>query len=282
LFGGYIRYQTMAKVGHIDRFPDVVRRLVGNGLWDFMPAPDRQDSLLRKIRDRMSLMRQRPAERFVQWVAHFNAARRRALFTEDFASRLGDDDTEHFFVQAMENCSRRCSGSQAMLTDLQTYLPCDLLVKVDIASMAHALECRSPFLDHRVVELATAIPYAQKVSGTVAKFILKKTFRDLIPPSIATRRKMGFSIPLDHWFRNELKDFLNERLLDPVSLNRGYFRPEAIRQLLAQHQSGDWDHGQRLWSLLCLELWHRMFIDPAEPPDSAPPAPTHRPEPLTP
>ena len=274
LFGGYMRYQTVHKLGRIDNFPPFVRRLLGNGLWDLLPAPNKQDAFLRKLRDRMRLLRKEPPERFVRWVTQFSAATRDALFTPEFAARLGTDDAEHVFVDAMNNCRERSSGSRAMLTDLQTYLPDDLLVKVDIASMAHSLECRSPFLDHHVVELATALPYTQKVSGTTSKYILKEIYRRMIPPQIASRRKMGFSIPLDHWFRNELRDFLFDHLTDPVCLNRGYFKPEAIHRLLAEHESGDWDHNRSLWSLLCLELWHRMFIDPASAPSAAPEAPT--------
>jgi asparagine synthase (glutamine-hydrolysing) len=274
LFGGYTRYQTVHKVGRIDNFPPVVRRLIGNGLWDFMPAPNKQDAFLRKLRDRMRLLRKEPPERFVRWVTQCTAATREALFTPEFAARLGNDDAEHVFVDAMHNCQERSAGSRAMLTDLQTYLPDDLLVKVDIASMANALECRSPFLDHHVVELATALPYTQKVSGTTSKYILKEMYRQMIPPSIAARRKMGFSIPLDHWFRNELRDFLYTHLTDPVCLDRGYFKPEAIHRLLSEHESGAWDHSRSLWSLLCLELWHRMFIDPSEAPSSAPEVPS--------
>ena len=273
LFGGYTRYQTVHKLGRLDKFPRVVRRLLGNGLWDLLPTPHKQDAFLRKLRDRMRILRKEPPERFVRWVTQFTATTRDSLFTSDFRARLGNDDAEHVFVDAMHNCRHRSAGTRAMLTDLQTYLPDDLLVKVDIASMAHALECRSPFLDHHVVELATALPYTQKVSGKISKYILKQIYRQMIPPAIAARRKMGFSIPLDHWFRNELKDFLYEHLTDPVCLNRGYFKPEAIHRLLAEHESGDWDHNRSLWSLLCLELWHQMFIDPAAAPSAAPNAP---------
>ena len=273
LFGGYTRYQTVHKLGRIDNFPPIVRRLLGNGLWDLLPAPHKQDAFLRKLRDRMRLLRKEPPERFVRWVTQFTAATRESLFTPEFRARLGNDDAEHVFADAMHNCRQRSAGSRAMLTDLQTYLPDDLLVKVDIASMAHALECRSPFLDHHVVELATALPYTQKVSGTTSKYILKEIYRQMIPSAIASRRKMGFSIPLDHWFRNELRDFLYAHLTDPICLNRGYFKPEAIHRLLAEHESGDWDHNRSLWSLLCLELWHRMFIDPASAPSAAPEAP---------
>lgn len=270
LFGGYLRYQTVAKVGKIDTLPSMARRLLGNRLWDAMPVPDRQTSIIRRLRERMRLLREPPERRYVNWVAHFNAARRRGLYQDDFAERLQNEDATQFFVEAISKCSERCAGSQAMLADLQTYLPCDLLVKVDIASMAHGLECRSPFLDHRVVELAAAMPYAKKVSGRETKQILKQTFRNLIPPEIARRPKMGFSIPLEHWFRHELKDFVSGVLLDPVSLERGYFRPDAVRRLIAEHNDSRWDHSQRLWSLLCLELWQRTFIDPSTAPESPP------------
>ncbi|MEK6249427.1 MAG: asparagine synthase C-terminal domain-containing protein, partial [Planctomycetales bacterium] len=269
-FGGYQRYQTVAKVGQIDSLPRWLRRLVGNRLWDVIPAPNRQASMVRRLCERMRLLRESPERRYVNWVAHFNDARRQALYHDSFAERLQDEDATQFFVEAISKCSKRCAGSQAMLADLQTYLPCDLLVKVDIASMSHGLECRSPFLDHRVVELATAIPYAEKISGRETKRILKQTFSNLIPPEIARRPKMGFSIPLDHWFRHELKSFVSGVLLDPISLERGYFRPDAVRQLITEHNAASWDHSQRLWSLLCLELWQRTFIDPATAPVSAP------------
>jgi len=268
LFGGYIRYQTVEKLAKIDRLPPIARTLIGNPLWDFMPTSSREDSRLRKLRQRMSLIRQPPERRFAKWVTHFDELRRSATYSDSFAGELGHADAESIFADVMLRCQERSGGSQAMLADLLTYLPADLLVKVDIASMAHGLECRSPFLDHRVVELAIAMPYAEKVAGGDTKHILKQTFSDLIPPRIAKRRKMGFSIPLVHWFRDQRNDFLREHLLDPVCLNRGYFRPEAIETLIAEHQSGAWDHNQRLWALLCLELWHRTFIDPATAPTS--------------
>ena len=139
-----------------------------------------------------------------------------------------------------------------MVADLLTYLPGDLLVKVDLASMAHSLECRGPFLDHRVVELAAAMPLDRKLrlrSGR-SKVVLKQAFADLLPPAIRTRAKMGFGVPIGRWFRDELKDELRGVLLDPVCLGRGLFRPEAIRDLIDEHVDGSRDHSFRLWALL--------------------------------
>ena len=148
-----------------------------------------------------------------------------------------------------------------MAADLQTYLPCDLLTKVDVASMAHGLECRSPFLDHRVVELAVTIPYACKVQGRNMKWILKQTFGDLIPPAVISAKKKGFSIPLDDWFRNEHREYMSQVLLDSSTLARGYFRRQSVEAMIKEHTSGRWNHGNRIWALLYLELWQREFLD---------------------
>ena len=117
------------------------------------------------------------------------------------------------------------------LADLLTYLPCDLMTKVDTASMAFGLECRQPFLDHRVVELAARMPASEKFRRGRGKQILRETFADLLPPPIRRRRKMGFGVPLDHWFRHEMRDFAREVLFDPQTQSRGFFRPEAVQQL---------------------------------------------------
>jgi asparagine synthase (glutamine-hydrolysing) len=140
-----------------------------------------------------------------------------------------------------------------------TYLPGDLMTKVDVASMAHGLECRQPYLDHRVVELAGAMPVRWKYYRGRGKRILRRAFGDLLPNDIWRRRKMGFGVPLDHWFRNELAEMTNDLLLGRQFRERGYFRPEAVQRLVTEHQTGMFDHGYRLWALLVLELWQRRW-----------------------
>ncbi len=153
-----------------------------------------------------------------------------------------------------------------MLADLHTYLPCDLLAKVDITSMAHGLECRSPFLDHRVVERAAAIPFHRLVRGTSPKPVLTETMPELFPEELVSRRKMGFSVPVSHWIRGDLGKAVRDVLLEKRTHERGYFRPASVERLLDEHDRGTWDHGHKIWSLLCLEFWHRTFIDPPTPP----------------
>ena len=127
--------------------------------------------------------------------------------------------------------------------------------------MAHSLECRQPYLDHRVVELANAMPTRMKYRRGRGKRILRRAFGDLLPAEIFRRKKMGFGVPLDRWLRHELKDMIHEVLLSERALARGYFRPEAVRGLLNEHCAKRRDHADRLWALLVLELWHREWAD---------------------
>jgi asparagine synthase (glutamine-hydrolysing) len=148
-----------------------------------------------------------------------------------------------------------------MSTDQMTYLPNDLLVKVDIASMAVSLEARSPFLDHKVIEFAASLPEAIKIRGTETKYLLKKVASRVVPPEVLYRKKIGFGVPLTHWFRGALKSYLREVLLSEKSLKRGLVKPEAVKNFVEQHTTGKQDFTNQLWTLLMLELWFQRFID---------------------
>src|SRR3954468_10521458 len=149
----------------------------------------------------------------------------------------------------------------SLLADTMTYLPNDLLVKVDIASMAVSLEARSPFLDHHVIEFAASLPAGLKLRGLTTKYILKRTLRKLLPSENLKRAKMGFGVPVGHWFRAEMQGFLRENLLSERSARRGLFRPESVRQMVELHTRGERDYTHQLWTLLMLELWFQRFID---------------------
>ena len=174
-----------------------------------------------------------------------------------------DGDPAAVLASAFNLAWRRDPITRAMVSDLVTYLPGDLLVKVDLASMAHSLECRGPFLDHRVVELAMAMPIEHKirVGQGRSKVVLKRAFAELLPAAIKTRSKMGFGVPISRWFQHDLRDELESVLLDPVCLSRGIFRRQAIEKLVAEHVAGKREHAHRLWALLVLELWLRQYMD---------------------
>ncbi len=155
------------------------------------------------------------------------------------------------------------SLSEIVHYNMVTYLPDDLLVKTDRCSMAASLETRAPFLDHRLVELAAQIPIDFKLRGSVTKYILKEAARGLLPDSIIDRPKHGFGVPIGTWLRRDIAA-ARGILLSPEARGRGLLKMTAVERLLTEHADGKRDHGGRLWALLTLEWWHRLFIDPSK------------------
>ena len=231
-------------------------------------AAARQNLRRRKIRaagfERFAaVLGQAPIRRYLDWVGIFDDPSRHALWSDDFKSRLDGFDAAEFLEQAWQAAGERDAVTAASLADLTTYLPCDLLVKVDIASMAHGLECRQPFLDHRLVELAAAMPVRFKQRSGRGKLILRHAMADLLPESVQRRPKMGFGVPIEEWLREDLREMVRDALLGPTAKARGYFRPEAVTRLVDEHQSGQRNHASQIWALLVLELWHRQWVDAA-------------------
>jgi len=273
LFGGYDRYRALALTELFQRLPSVSRRLLGGTMVRVLPRAARSKTRLRRLQRLFEHINEPAEARYLGWMTTFDEAARMALYSgaqldvlASATTALPDQseaDPASDLTAAFAAAGRRDQVTRAMVADLLTYLPGDLLVKVDLASMAHSLECRGPFLDHRVVELAMAMPLDRKIqlrSGR-SKVVLKRAFSDLLPPPIKTRPKMGFGVPISRWFRKELKDEVRDVLLDPVCLDRGLFRPEAIENLVYEHIDGKREHSYRLWALLMLELWFRRHID---------------------
>jgi asparagine synthase (glutamine-hydrolysing) len=146
-------------------------------------------------------------------------------------------------------------------TDVAMYLPDDLLVKVDIATMANSLEARSPLLDQELMTFAARLPVDYKVRRGDTKYLLKKVAERLVPHEVIHRPKMGFGVPVGQWFRGELSGYVRDVLLDARTIERGLFRREAVAAFIDDHQSGTADYSNRLWALLALELWFRTYID---------------------
>lgn len=263
LFAGYDRYRAVELAAEIDRWPWLMRAPLYSPIWRFIPAPVNQKSRLRHVKRFVAALGLRPERRYGNWISIYDDERRSSLWTAGFLESLHGYDSQSFLQKAYAECSEDDFVQRTTCVDTESYLPCDILTKVDIASMAFSLEARSPFMDHKVVELAAKIPRGMKLQKGKGKLILIETFQDLLPKSIQTRPKMGFGVPLDHWFRNELREMVTDTLLDTKTLSRGYFNPTAVRKLIDEHTSSQWDHSSRLWLLLVFELWHRRFIDPS-------------------
>jgi asparagine synthase (glutamine-hydrolysing) len=260
LFAGYDRYRAVRLAAWFDRLPRGLRTAFDNPLLRRQGGRGRQRSLLRRLGRFAEALNYPPQRRYLEWVSMFNEARRAELYRDDFLAQLPDSDPYQFLAEAFARVPHRDIVTAAGLVDLVTYLPCDLMTKVDIASMANGLECRAPFLDYRVVELAAQMPLASKLHGRQTKYILRQAFADLLPAAATDRPKMGFGVPLAQWFRGELKDYARQVLLDPSACWRDYFRPETVERLLAEHQQAAFDHGYRLWGLLFFEVWHRTWL----------------------
>lgn len=260
LFAGYDRYLAMRLGALADRLPGPLRWMAGGGMWQRLPTPGRQKSTRRRLQRLAAVLGTRPERRYAELVSIFNEGRRAALYDDGFLAQLPDDDPAESLSAALARSGKRDAVTAASLADLVTYLPGDLCHKVDVATMAHALECRQPLLDHRVVELAVAMPARLKLNGRRGKRILQRAFGHLLPAEVFRRPKTGFGVPLDHWFRAELRDMARDTLLSTTASDRGYFRRDAVERLLDEHASGRCDHSARLWSLLVLELWHREWM----------------------
>jgi len=262
-FAGYPHYLVARWAQGFGRLPEPIRKRIRSGLASLLAAaPAIPPSLVRFLRFARELAFA-PVERYIRAMSRFSNEDKDALYTADFRKTVEGRDSMDF----LRGIFARADGPdfiEAMLSvDLQSYLPEALLAKIDITTMANALEARSPFLDHRFVEFAAKIPGRLKMRGMTTKYVLKKALAGILPPDIIDRRKMGFGVPLKTWFRRDLRPFIQDVLLDSRTLGRGYFRKSAVEGLLKEHLAGRRDHSQRLWTLLNLELWHRELIDPA-------------------
>jgi asparagine synthase (glutamine-hydrolysing) len=269
-FSGYRRYVTPPPARRFDRLPPVVRRAV-NGLARIAPAPARSDSVMYRGRQWLRRLSDTPEGRYSRRVMIFDPDLRSEVCDEGFVEATGGYAGPRFLLDAFDSSDAGDFVDAQLDVDVNYYLSDCLLVKVDIATMAHGLEGRSPMLDHEFMEFAASLPSALKLHQGVTKYILKRAARDLVPADIIDRPKKGFGVPLDTWFRGELREMSGDLLLDGRLARRGYFRPGAVQRLLAEHWSGAAEWQNQLWTLLMLESWHRMFID--ERPTAAPGTP---------
>ncbi len=195
----------------------------------------------------------------MNWLQIFPERLRAELYQDDFVAKLPGDDPFEFVAAAWRRVGKRDLMTHASLTDLQTYLPCDLNTKVDIASMAHGLEVRQPFLDYRVAEFAASLPIQLKYRNGRGKHLLKAAFSDRLPSEVFTRAKMGFGVPIADWFRGPLRELVSSTLLSPTAQSLAFLRRDTVQLLVDQHQSGQVNHAYRLWNLLFLEMWLRRW-----------------------
>ena len=250
IFAGYGNYQKRVKEEKIvsilgaswSPLPHLLR---------YLPSQIRKDRILKAVAKPLP-------QRYVTIPNIFDEALHAALFSDTFLKHRRERICEYAEVFYHE-CNSAYYIDKAMYVDTRLWLTDDLLTKVDRATMAHSLEARVPYLDHKFVETCARLDPKLKQHGNTRKYILKKVAEKYLPREIVHRPKQGFVMPLQEWLGNELKPYLAESLSATGILKRNLFKPEAIKKLLHQHETGRKNHSTRLWALLVLELWFRRY-----------------------
>ena len=254
LFAGYTRYIVAQNRASFDLIPKTLRQGLGP-LSKNLPHGTKGRNYLFNI----SLD---PVSRYLDSVSTFTSLNRESLYTRDFRDLVG---TEGYVSSLFRDLSARVTTGEPLdrllYIDSKTYLPGDILAKVDRTSMAVSLEARAPLLDHKLIEFVGQMPAKLKLSGLESKHLLKKAVADLVPHEILNRPKQGFGVPIQDWINRQLRSRIRESLTEPRSQQRGYVEPGYINVLLNEHERGRRDHSDGLWALFMLELWHRQFID---------------------
>ncbi len=260
-FAGYERHAAMMIAEVYHRFPKSLRKALIEKPINLIPTSEVKKSRFRDAKRFLQAANLPRTERYFRWMSTFNREAKKELYTPEFTERISAQNPSGLLEKWFATANGSGILDATLLTDIQTYLPNDLLVKVDIASMANSLEARSPFLDHNVIEFAASLPENLKMQRFQTKSLLKKVAARLVPPEVVYRRKMGFGVPIGKWFRNEMKDFVSEVLLSKKSLQRGIVKPEIFKKYVDEHLKAERDHTFQIWTLLMLELWFQKFID---------------------
>ncbi len=256
LFAGYSRYVTDRKRSGLERLPRSIRQHLIRPLSEALPHGTRGKNYLFNI----SLD---AAARYIDSISHFNGPQKRKLYSGATRTKMNGSFArgEALFRQIAANSGTDDPIENLLYLDTKTYLPSDILTKVDRMSMAASLETRSPLLDQDLIEYVARIPSELKLKGSETKYIFKRAVEGFVPREILYRQKQGFGVPIGDWINSQLKERMTGDLSDRRTLERGYFDSKYIKLLLDEHARGRRDHSHPLWTLWMLELWHRRYID---------------------
>ncbi|MEQ4717344.1 asparagine synthase (glutamine-hydrolyzing) [Nonomuraea sp. B19D2] len=270
-FGGYQRYALMDRAGKIPAIPTPIAAVSGR-LGTHIMNRSRFGTFPQRLGRLMRFVGERPAHRYASLMSCFTREQKLCVYSDALRGELADVDSYRLFTEIFRDSSAVTEVGRVQDVDTLTYLPGDLLVKVDITTMANSLEARSPFLDHHLMEWAATVPSSLKVRNLQTKLLLKKAVAPWLPEELLHYPKRGFGVPLAMWLRGELRELAHDVLTDDTARGRGLFNPVAVRDLLREHMEGA-DHGERLWALLQFELWHRAHDVPSGPAGTRGPAP---------
>ena len=259
-FAGYPRYLGLRLSERYAKLPRWFRSAGGSVASHLLRESDRSRNWGDWARRSIAGAEQPLPDRYIGWTRFFSEAELGDLVTPA-VRRLWQADIEGTHRKAFADHAHDDPMDGAFRIDLSTYLPDDLLVMADRMSMAHSLELRAPFCDHRIIEESLRIPPSLKIPGFRLKGLLKAAFADTLPPQVLSHRKQGFMVPLGRWLRTELRDVMEELLAPDHVRTRGLFMPDAVEALKREHLTETRSHSDRLWTLMMAELWMRSYLD---------------------
>lgn len=259
-FAGYQRYFADPIADIYRCIPSFIRSKFLDRLLSALPVDSEKPAETNRVMAlrRLALAAELPhSASVVRWGSYFTEAEKLSMYTPEMAETVGPLATWRILERSFGQAKAAGRLDKTLYTDIHNYLPGALLPKVDRMTMAHSLEARSPFLDHKVMEFAARFPTGAKIKGTTTKALLRKTFSDLMPKELAARGKMGFGVPLGRWFQTSLYGMTKDLLMCRTSKLSEYLTQGTIARLIESNRTGERDNGKKLWALLFLEVWLR-------------------------
>ncbi len=261
VFGGYVRYAGAQLAGYYRTLPDFVTKGLMVRLSKRMRDDTRGRHGFRRLREFAECAWQAEEEMYLSWVGYFSEEEKRTLYTPSFRSQLNGRDSGDFLRDLFRRASRLDPLNRLGYVDLASFLSSNCLEYSDRMSMANSLEVRCPFADHELVEFALHLRPSLKVRYFDTKWILKRAMCGILPEPVLRKKKVGFNPPASQWINGELKPLIAEFLAPKVIERRGMFRPHAVSRLIREHAESRRDNTLKIWALLMIELWQRLYFD---------------------
>ncbi|MBN1480455.1 asparagine synthase (glutamine-hydrolyzing) [candidate division KSB1 bacterium] len=261
LLAGYDTYIAQRLAAKYETLPAFLRKATIEPIINALPPTEKKKGFINRAKRFIEGARLPAHLQHVRWMIFLQRAEKELLYSYDFRNSLNGYDAFGFIEEHFAQATSDDPLDQQEYVDIKTYLVDDILVKVDRMSMAHSLEARVPFLDHRFVEFAATIPSNFRLHGKRTKYILKSALRDELPLTILERGKEGFSIPIKNWIKSELKPMMMSALSEQNIKEKGFFDPSCVRRLVDEHLKGQENHSHRLWALIVFHMWYDLYMN---------------------
>jgi len=261
LFGGYVRYAGAALARKYRQLPQFITKGLVSRLSGFMNDATDGRHGFRRAREFARSAWQAEEDMYIDWVGYFSAGEKQELYTPDFAASVAGRDSGDFLRQFFRHGAKLDPLSRLGYVDAASFLCCNCLEYADRMSMANSLEVRAPFTDYRLFEFAMQVPQRMKVRNMTTKWITRQAMSGILPQEVLTKKKMGFNPPLPQWINGELRPVIQQFLSPAAIERRGIFRAGAVQKLLHDHEEDRRDNALKIWALLMIEVWQRMYFD---------------------